>query len=263
MPRAARSPTSRSNWSFDGGSTPSSIAEAGIGAAAFKNGRIYFKLENDKGSWQDFIEYAQGQGGWNGNTTQVDAFVIPLTISLFKADGSARTMGITESRKAIFDAFKAEAPKEFLSCIDGDKQILSPHKADFQPGAANGNYFDKYVDEIWDMYATEKTTPGGWTGKVVDGALTFTKTGQKDQVLHKKPSTSDILLGEGELAHLPGFCSAFNRHVAADPGDWSNPAKFYKTLPYNYYSKFWHEQTVDGKAYGFCYDDFAKPRPRS
>ena len=243
------------SWSFDGGTTWHVLAEQKSAPALCKNGRVYFKLQNDKGTWQDFIEYAQGKGGWNGNTTQVDAFVIPLTISLVKTDGTTRTLGITESRKAIFDAFKAEAPKEFLSCLDGDKQIMSPHMADFKPGAANADYFAKYVDEIWDMYATPKTLPSGWTGKVENGVLTFSKPGQKDQVIHAKPTTEQILLGSGEMSHLPGFCSAFNRHVAADPGDWNNPATYYKTFPYNYYSKFLHQQTVDGKCYGFCYDD--------
>ena len=243
------------SWSFDMGTTWHTFADAKSAPAPNKgNGRLYFKLTNDKGSWQDFIEFA---GLWNGNTTQVDAFVIPLTIELFKTDGTSKRMGITESRKAIFDAFKKEAPKEFLSCIDGDKQIMSPHMADFQAGGANANYFDKYVDEIWAMYATPKTLPSGWTGKVVDGALIFSKEGQKDQVIHKKPTTDEILLGAGEMSHLPNFCSAFNRHVVADPGDWSNPATYYKTLPYNFYSKFLHEQTVDGKCYGFCYDDYA------
>ena len=74
-------------------------------------------------------------------------------------------------------------------------------------------------------------------------------------ICSKKPSTQDILLGEGELAGNPQFCAAFNRHVAADPADWNNPAKFYQAEPCNWYSKFLHEHSINHKSYGFCYDD--------
>jgi hypothetical protein len=142
--------------------------------------------------------------------------------------------------------------------VQGNQRITSPHITGFQKDKPNGHYFDKYVDEIWDTYATPKTLPSGWTGKVVDGALIFSKPGSKDYVLKKKPTTQDILLGTNELGHLPAFCAAFNRHVAADPGDWNNPATYYKKEPFNFYAKFWHEHTINGKAYGFCYDDVAQ-----
>ncbi|HWB58220.1 MAG TPA: beta-1,3-glucanase family protein [Chthoniobacteraceae bacterium] len=245
-------------WSMDGGNTWHSFSEAKSAPARMGNGRLYFKLQNDKGTWQDFMEYAQDKNAWHGNTTYVDALVIPLTIELVRADGSEIKLGMDQSRKGMFDMFKKDAPKEFLSCVVGDERIASPNQVDFAEGKPFANYFDKYVDEIWDMYAQPKTLPSGWTGQVVDGALKFTKPGQKDWVLKKKPTTQEILLGAGELSSSPGFCAAFNRHIAADPGDWRDPSKFYQQLPYNYYSKFMHEHTVDGRAYGFCYDDMAE-----
>ncbi len=219
--------------------------------------RITFKLTNATGTYSDFIEYTQNRS-WNGNTSYVDAFAIPMTIELFKADGSSQKMGISESRIAIFNAWKAQAPKEFQSCLKGaNEKITAPRGGDLGDGKPSANYFDAYVDEIWAMYATPKQTPGGWTGSVTNGALTFSKPGQKDQTLPKKPTTKEILQGSGILGGKPGFCAAFNRHVAADPGDWNNPATFYKAFPYNFYAMFWHQHTVDGKAYGFCYDDVA------
>ncbi len=226
-------------------------------AALHGGGRINFAVQNDKGTWKDFIEFTHGGGIWNGNTTYVDAFVIPFTIELFKADGTSQKMGISQSRKIIFDLFKQQAPPEFQSCLVGDQRIASPFQVSMGIGKPNEHYFDKYVDEIWAMYATPKTLPSGWTGKVENGALTFSKPGQKDYVLTRKPTTKEILLGQAEMGKSADMCSAFNRHVFADPGDWRNPATYYKTLPYNFYAKFWHEHTLDGKAYGFCYDDFA------
>ncbi len=70
-----------------------------------------------------------------------------------------------------------------------------------------------------------------------------------------KPSTQDVFLGTGVLGSNPQFCAAINRHVLADPADWKNPAKFYQAEPSNWYSRFFHEHSIDHKAYGFCYDD--------
>ncbi len=35
----------------------------------------------------------------------------------------------------------------------------------------------------------------------------------------------------------------------------TNPAQFYPGTTVNHYSRVIHENTVDGKAYGFAYDD--------
>ena len=227
-------------------------------------GRMYFKIEvpaTDGGKpqlYKDFIEFTHNGTGWYGNTTQVDEFVFPITIELFEANGTSQKVGITESRAALFAAFKKDAPKEFQACVVGSERIVSPYRADFRQGMTNGNYFDRYINEVWAMYATEKVTPGGWTGKVVDGALIFSKAGQKDYVLRQKPTTQDVLLGEHELAKSAAFCSAINRHVLADPGDWRKSAAYYQTEPYNFYAKFFHDHSLRNLAYGFCYDDFGE-----
>src|SRR5262249_11812179 len=143
------------------------------------NGRVYLRLGaaprnfDDREAYWDFIEYAHDGGTWHGNTTQVDAFCIPLTVEL----GDKR-VGIVESRRKLFDVFRAQAPREFAACVKGDWWILSPCRAGFGAGGPNGTYFDKYIGEVWDAYATKKMTPSGkWVGEVVDGALTFTPTG--------------------------------------------------------------------------------------
>jgi hypothetical protein len=38
----------------------------------------------------------------------------------------------------------------------------------------------------------------------------------------------------------------------------SNPAHSYRAEPANYYAEFWHEKAINGKQYGFPYDDDAK-----
>jgi hypothetical protein len=36
---------------------------------------------------------------------------------------------------------------------------------------------------------------------------------------------------------------------------WKDPTTFYTAAPADYYAKFWRERAIDGKAYGFPYDD--------
>jgi hypothetical protein len=233
------------------------------------NGRLYFSVGphpqnlDDWNSYWDFIEYNSNGRKWAGNTTQVDAWCLPLTIEMGKFK-----FGITGPRTKMFEEFKKECPKEFKNCILNDnKWITSPFRADMGPGKPYENYFEKYVDDIWKKYAQETKTPSGkFIGKAdANGALVFRPAegvsfagDPKWLTCPSKPTTKNILLGEGVLGGNPAFCAAFNRGIADDPADWRDESKFYQKEPCNWYSKFLHKWSVNHKAYGFCYDDYAE-----
>ncbi len=248
-------------WSLDDGRDWNSFAEQPTTACPPGNGRVYFRLGrppknfDDRQAYWDFIEYAYAGGTWNGNTTQVDGFCIPITIEL-----GEKKVGITESRRKLFQTFREQAPPEFKACVKGDFWILSPARAGFAKDGPHGDYFAKYIDQVWDEFAKEKKTSSGkWIGKVTEGALSFTPIEGRDKLTcPRKPNTQEILLGSGVLASNPQFCAAINRHVLADPADWRDPAKFYRGEPCNWYAKFFHDHTINHKAYGFCYDDVAE-----
>ena len=62
----------------------------------------------------------------------------------------------------------------------------------------------------------------------------------------------------GTLSGNPPLCAALNRHVAQLPvSGQSNPGNFYQAGPANYYAAFWHRNAINGKQYGFPYDDDA------
>lgn len=248
-------------WSLNAGREWHSFAESPTVPCPRGNGRVYLRLGaapknlNDRQACWDFIEYAHRNADtWSGNTTQVDAFCIPITIEL-----GQKKMGIIEPRTKLFETFRREAPEAFKSCVKGDWWIVAPCSADFRKSGPHGGYFDAYINEVWTLYAQEKKTPSGkWTGKVTDGALTFTPiAGGRSYTCKSKPSTQDAFMGTGVLATNPRFCAAINRHVLADPADWDNPAAFYRAEPCNWYARFLHEHSIDNKAYGFCYDDDA------
>jgi len=199
----------------------------------------------------DFVEFTIDDRGFHGNTSQVDAFGFPLMIELTDQSGQVRKAGHIESRSSLFSAFKRETPREFASCVREPYRIVSPNAGGFGQGKPNNRYFDSYLTQVWQMYATEKKTPGGWTGKFAGNVLTF-KSPSGNVFSTPKPNTQE---GNGVLATNPQFCAAINRHVLADPADWNDPTKYYKEGPANFYAKFWHDHGIDGKAYGFCYDD--------
>ena len=71
-------------------------------------------------------------------------------------------------------------------------------------------------------------------------------------------STAQIFGCGGTLANNPTLCAGLNRHVAQLPAsEQSNPANFYQAAPANYYAEFWHQNAINGKQYGFPYDDDA------
>jgi len=81
-----------------------------------------------------------------------------------------------------------------------------------------------------------------------------------------KPSTRDVLFCDGALAApndgVTGPVAAtlgagFNRSVLTATGDQPvrDAGSYYQGSATNHYSRIMHENTVDGKAYGFAFDD--------
>ena len=97
---------------------------------------------NDREAYWDFIEYASdGRDTWHGNTTQVDAFCIPITIEM-----GEKKVGITESRRKLFETFGRRQP--FQTCLKGDYWIVAPCSAGFGKKGPQANYFDAYQSEM-------------------------------------------------------------------------------------------------------------------
>jgi Beta-1,3-glucanase len=192
----------------------------------------------------DFIEFTYDDTGFHGNTSQVDQFGIPMTIEAVDSSGTSTKAGITQSRAELFAAFKKDLPPAFGSCDQEPYRIVAPCSADFAADKPNAHYFDSYIDQVWSHM-----------GKIVNGALVITDARGAEIRIAQKPTTQEVLLGNGVLGSLPQVCAAINRHVMEDPTTWNTPAKYYSAEPANFYAKFWHDHSINGKAYGFCYDD--------
>jgi len=222
-------PDSQVYWSFNG-QTESIAQQPYIDMPANSAGRMYFYLGAPNGPYYDFIEFTVGASSINVDTTRVDRFGLKLALLLHGHDGSNQEVGenyatFTESRTATFQRFENSVPAEFkeLATDDAPYGIPSPgNDPAFQPGGAHANYFASYA-------AAE--------GDTAD-------------------STAQIFGCGGTLASNPMLCAGLNRHVAQLPAaQQSDPATFYQAAPANYYAQFWHQNAINGLAYGFPYDD--------
>src|SRR5699024_5850235 len=135
-------------------------------------------------------------------------------------------------------------------------------------GRFDASYFDPYVDRVWSHYADTDlvvtTNAGTFTGRVEGEELLF--DGGVSPI--SRPSTADVLFCDGALAApndgitgpvAAAVGAAFNRSTvlthAEQPTD--DPADFYRDEVSNRYAAVFHENTEDGEAYGFAFDDVA------
>ncbi len=224
-------PDSEVYWSFNG-QTESIAQQPYIDMPANSAGRMYFYLGTPNGPYYDFIEFTVGTSSINVDTTRVDRFGLKLALLLHGQDGSNQEVGenyatFQESRATTFQRFENFVPTQFkeLATDDAPYGIPSPgNDPAFQTGGAYANYFTSYAASVGD------TTD----------------------------STAQVFGCGGTLASNPQLCAALNRHVAGETtAQQQNPANFYQAAPANYYAEFWHENAINGKQYGFPYDDYA------
>jgi Beta-1,3-glucanase/Alpha-L-arabinofuranosidase B (ABFB) domain len=232
----------------------------------------------------DFTEFTFNDLGFFGNTTRVDQFGFPLRLRLVAFDGYDRTVGENSSRAQIFTDFENIQPTEFRGLVRRPYRIVAPAKGNFGPGRPNANYFDGYVNQVWDTYRNTDlvvgTQSGTYRGRAVGNDFVFAKNGGPANIfIRGKPTTQNVFEASGSLASgnsdelviQAQFAAALNRHLigTVDPSQWSDAGAYYRSGPANFYAKFWHDRSIDGLAYGFAYDDVREkstllqnPQPR-
>ncbi len=220
----------------------------------------------------DWVELTIDAAGFHGNTTCMDQFGLPIAMTLLDRADSKRAVGrvgITESRTALFKAYRSALPPAFAALADPrDLRILAPAHGAFGSGSER-DYLQGYIDQMWVKYRSEPLvlTPdeGTFTGRVDPGnRIVFTRDGDDGQyVIQGKPTTREVFLGNGVLAQGNGtekvlgaqLAAMLNRHVLESPLSWRVAADYYRREPCNRYAQFWHEHSLNQRAYGFSYDD--------
>jgi hypothetical protein len=196
------------------------------------------------------------------NTTMVDMLSVPMAIDLRGASDQTTGALVEGGRSRIFR--QVAAAPGFERLVIDDLRVIAPgHGLD--AGRLSPTYFDRAIDEVWARYeGTDlRVTTNGTTrrGRVSGGLL------RVDGVAPiRRPSTRDVLFCDGALAApndgTTGPVAAvlgagFNRSVLRDHPDQptADRGRFYQGPVTNWYAKAMHDNTVDGKAYGFAFDD--------
>ncbi|MFD7839801.1 glycoside hydrolase family 64 protein [Streptomyces sp. NPDC059761] len=216
--------------------------------------------------WYEYT-YVQGQVAFGGNTTQVDQFGFPMTSRLRQtSSGYDTTRGITRTRAEVMQQYAASVGAAFKPLQNGYRMVAPRSSELFLAGGAQQNHLTAAIDQAWAFYTTHPfaLTRHGETfsGRVSGSTLTFSKNGAGPFTL-RKPTSPDVMACAGALASGNDtekqlgaeFCAAFNRGVALDTTAWYTPAAYYRGAAKNDYAAFFHTVGLNGRAYGFPYDD--------
>jgi len=217
----------------------------------------------------DFVEFTYDGAGMHCNTTMVDMLSVPLAISLSGAAQQSTGRLRDGGRAAVFAALRSVPA--FANLVREDLRVVSPgHGID--SGWFAADYFASWIDEVWNHYRSNTMT-------VTAGARTFRGSVQGDQFVFDngvrpftRPSTRDVLYCDGALAApndgvtgpvAAALGAGFNRGVLTDTGAQpvTDAGTYYRRAVTNHYARVMHENTVDGKAYGFAFDDVAEHAP--
>lgn len=233
----------------------------------------------------DWVEFTFDSTGWNGNTTAVDMFGLPLQIALNGSSGTQTVGTLPGGRSAVMNGLQSAAgwsgtvvtgPAQGLGTTLPLRAIAPFHAID--NGTFDAHYLDAYIASVWSKYTSQPLTMntsawGTYTGQVSGGALQFTQPGQTT-ISFAEPTTYDVFANSGTLSAEPCggapsvSCLVQGQMANALSGAWNRstlgidttiPAclssEFYTTTPTNDYAKYIHANSVRGLAYGFGFDD--------
>lgn len=231
-----------------------------------------------------FVELTFKSGyGLYANLSFVDFVGLPLGIQLTSgSSGTQQALGLPANAVSqVCDHLKGQAaqdgqPWDQLCMNDANGNLLrvvAPPTLISQNASAFGNYWDDYVNEIWQQYTSEQLTINTQSSP---GEVACTSDGNVitcagDSSSYSKPAAEDIFGcssgtfatqdsdNDVHLAVVPRICAAFNRATLHLKGGNVQPSlppsKYYTSHPNNWYSAFVHQIESDGKGYAFSYDD--------
>lgn len=228
----------------------------------------------------DWSEFTYNDAGVFLNSSQVDMFAVPHSVSVTGSDGRTLTTGLLKpgGRDAVINGLKADPDFGRLVQTRSDGtvlRVLAPGKG-ADAGGFPADYLDGFIDRAWAAYANTDLTVRPFLdqpdrvflGRSSGDVLAFRDSSGAQVATFTKPSTSNVWGCDGNLGApndlvvgpiARSLCAALQRGTlgtqAVEPA--TDPATFYRSDPPNLYNKLIHEQMVDGKAYAFAFDDVA------
>lgn len=228
----------------------------------------------------DWSEFTYNDSGLWLNSSQVDMFAIPHAVSVTGSDGRTIRTGdpVANGRDNVINALRGtpEFARSVYTRSDGTVlRVLAPGKA-LDAGLMNANYLDGYITSAWNSYTGRTLTvvprvnePNRrFFGRTNGNTMVFTDSGGAQVTTVQKPTTANVWGCDGvfNAPNVPPFiepeikrtlCAALNRGTLGTSTQEPvlDAAQFYRNSAPNHYSRIIHANMVDGKAYGFAYDD--------
>ena len=227
----------------------------------------------------NWSEYTLNDSGLWINSTQVDMFSAPYAVAVQLPDGSTKTTGHLKSGgyNGFYNALRGQSGgwgNLIQTAPDGSVlRALSPLYG-VETGALPANAMDDYVNRVWAKYSNETltVTPFGdqpnlkYFGRVSGSVMNFTNSSGAVVTSFQKPDSASIF-GCFKLLDAPNdqvrgpisrtLCAGYNRSTLLVNPNQPDPnnSGFYLDSVTNQYARNIHAQMVDGKAYGFAFDD--------
>jgi hypothetical protein len=227
--------------------------------------------------WSEFT--FNGSGLWL-NSSQVDQFAVPHVVTVTGPNGVTRKTGevVAGGRDKILNAIKAQPgfAKSVVTGSDGTVlRALAPGKA-ADAGLFSPTYLDPYITSAWNAYKSRTLTVAPFTDQPAvtffgrtdssGNVMNFTDTSGKTVASFTKPTTANVWGCDGALG-APNdmvvgpiartLCAAMHRTTLGtlDTQPSGTAKDFYKGTLTNHFSRIVHQNMVDGRAYGFAFDD--------
>lgn len=227
-----------------------------------------------------FCEFTYNDAQLFANISYVDFVSIPVAMSLTNTQGNTQTvpgMG-PDGLQTIVNELRAQAQRDgrpwdklIYEANGRPLRVLSPNNLLVGNPDAWGNYWDGYVQAVWNKFRNENTTvntqaaAGNVSGKVHGNELQLGDAGGFAPPFARdifSCSTGPFATGPNQArnAVIPRLAAAFNRSTLLNtPGNQfpngSNPGAYYKDETTNHYSRILHQVQKDGRGYAFPYDD--------
>ncbi|KAF2101181.1 hypothetical protein NA57DRAFT_53158 [Rhizodiscina lignyota] len=223
-----------------------------------------------------FCEFTWNAQQLYANISYVDFVSIPIAIELDTDSGATLSVKGTRSNglQTIANGLTQQSQSDgqgWSSLIVKNSsgnllRALSPNQGMVDNANLFKDYYDPYVDQVWQKYKTTTMTidtPGAGTvsGQVTnDGNLTL------NNEKFSKPSTRDIFsansgpfaTGSDSLrnAIIPRLNAEFNRSTLLKTDSFPAPENlYYQETITNHYARIVHAANVDGRGYASPYDD--------
>ncbi|UOZ03050.1 beta-1,3-glucanase family protein [Amycolatopsis sp. WQ 127309] len=226
----------------------------------------------------DWSEFTYNDAGLWLNSSQVDMFAIPHTVSVTTGAGAVNSTGtlVANGRDNVINGIKGQSGwgGSVYTRSDGTVlRVLAPGKA-ADAGQLSSTYLDPYITSAWNAYTGKTLTvvPFGdqpntkYFGRTSGNVMNFTNSAGQQVASFQKPSSANVWGCDGALAapndQVVGpisrtLCAALNRGTLGtiDTQPSTNAGDFYKNSPTNQYARLVHANMADGKAYAFAFDD--------